>query len=150
MIGLKTTIVVEELLAASFLLKLHIIVIVLVGVEREYYPGAEWDGIKPHFDGYQLQDLPVYNVSVDGDNKYGSSSGLPRRPFVGGYWTSGQVWGSRCMVSYDFSASVNGTFSTRGCNYNLIILGLQYIPILHTQCVWITIKEAWHQYIIHL
>jgi len=58
----------------------------------------------------------VYNVYVDGDTKYGSSSGLPRRPVACGAWYNGSNCGSRCTTCDFFSAYSGGDFCARGCS----------------------------------
>jgi len=75
-------------------------------------------------DEYEWQELTVYSATVDGDIKYGSSYGLPRRSFVGGNVSSSSLCGSRSVYYIYFSASVNGNITIRGCKESSIILGL--------------------------
>ena len=88
-----------------------------VGVNISLYPGTIWNENNAYLGGYYWQDIPVYNPDVDGENKYGSSFGLPRRPFVGGYWIDGSVRGSRCILCHDFVSSMRSYTTTRGCIY---------------------------------
>ena len=79
------------------------------------YKGAYWnDAARTYLDGYSWQDAPVYSQSVDGETKYGSSGGLLRRSFVGGYWDAGSRCGSRSVYCDSFSAVVYGTIGARG------------------------------------
>ena len=85
----------------------------------EYYPGATWNDGDYWLSGYQWQDIPVYNETVDIETKYGPSFGLLRRLFVSGSWHHSLNCGSRSIHCYVFSASGFGDVAARGCSDSL-------------------------------
>ena len=100
------------------------VLLLFVGVTRGNYPGATWDGEHTYFDGYEWKVLPVYDTLADGDIKYGSSFGLPRRVFIGGRWDRSSLCGSRCMSCSHFSSRIA---ATRGCKEGNPFLTNQHI-----------------------
>ena len=96
-----------------------------MGVRKQYYPGAtvredrEWRSL----DGYEWEESSVYNEDIDSTIKYGSSYGLPRRPFVGGSWVFYSYNGPRSIICHYYPSIKIDSCTTRGCMNNCIILG---------------------------
>jgi len=85
----------------------------------EYYPGAEWIEEKYWLDGYQWQDIPVYNEAVDGENSYGQFIGLVRKLLVGSAYDHSISVGSRSGLASFFPSGNNNDISARGCSDSL-------------------------------
>ena len=73
-------------------------------------------------DHYQRSLASVYNSSVD-PQSYGDIYGFLRRNRSGGDSNRYELNGSRCGICQDGSTTVTNSATTRGCKYNLIILG---------------------------
>ena len=79
----------------------------------ENYPGTTWDSNNYYFSGYDWQDKPVYNSTID-SQKYGSCAGLVRRFVSGGSWTNSSLCGSRCVSCNGFGTLVYASIGSRG------------------------------------
>ena len=106
------------------------VVLLLVGVKRGYYPGAtistdEASGwvyrwLAPY---YGNQDYPIYDSSVDSTKHYGSA--ILRRCLSGGCFneTDKLMSSNRSLRGGYMSSYVSYVLSTRGCKENRNILG---------------------------